>query len=892
MRASASVEPASRLPVADPATTKIPQQAGPAIFPIFATVKKTSLLITTIVIAAILAAAWWMSKRSANKSTDPWQLVAPSTAAVIETTNLNTITRLDINTDAWMKFVIAHDSTLIGTNNQFLVAFQQAGNTNDILILFQPAKRSSSWFDELRESMKARARQRTYEAVSITDLSRNDSTLLSFAELNGITLLSPKAVLIENAIRQFRSRQPSFRNAHHQLFQLSSVSRDDGNLYINWSQLNRSLNADTDLRRLCHAMLFDLRWSKNTLLMNGFAADTSVASNNVLSLFREQKPVAIGLKPYLPDQFQTLIHFGMSNPVTWNNRRNTLAQALQPAIHSQLNQYSAGNSFNNDDFFKGVDNELALCTLPGGGEVLIVELKEITKSVAQLEKLGTALRKNGKYEHQRYSGSDIHQLLQTDLAYHLFWPIGFHSDELFWTLNGNILMIAGTEHDIRTIIDLNESESTLNKSLQWSKFFESTLQESNLSIFTNGESPDHDQALRLFQGIKAPSKFSFQFHALEDNYYSSAVMEYETGASRRDDRRKVRRGEQLDGNTIAGPWLVRNHTDKSFEVLIQDSGNKLHLISLTGKEVWSVKLDAAITSQVEQVDLFKNGKLQYLFLAGSKLFIIDRLGREVEGYPKTLPMTAPAFMSLVDYDNTRNYRVAIANHDGDIMICDLNGRALEGWNPRKVNRDLADAPRHFRIRSRDYFGAITVAGEISLFNRRGDMMRNFPVKLNGTPSGTLFGDGTNIVAVSSDGKLMRIGTDGKLQDENALLRNNPAARFQLVATPDQSDFIVVRLDQGTLAGFNAGGSLLFETPNPASDQVKLAYHRFGKGSEVVAVFDADQKLFFALDAKGKMLIPQPLQADAMPQVYFNRTNKGIIFVIPFESSLSFVTASF
>ncbi len=853
--------------------------------------KKTSLLITAAIIGGILIAAWWISKRSATKATDPWQLVGPSSTAVIETTNLAILNKLNLANPDWIKYIATRDSALIKQNASFLLAFQQAGNTTDLLLLFPQSNMPRNWTDDLLQFTRSKSKQRTYEGIGITDFIRNDSTIASVAELNGVSLVSTKAVLIEETIRQFRQQRRSFRTVQSHLFQLSSVSQDDGNLYINWSKLGKSINSDSELRQLCDAMLFDLRWSNNALLLNGFAVDTTTLRNNILSLFKEQRPVVIGIKPYIPEQFQMLTHFGMSNPVAWDQRRTTLAQTLQPGLTSQLKKWTSENGFRSDEFFKGIDNEIALCKLPSGGDVLIVELKEITKSMAQLDKLKSSLQKKGKYNRQRYATQEIHALSEPDITHSIFWPLGFHSDETYWTLNGHILVIAGNEEDMRNMIDLIESESTLNKSLQWSKFFESTLQESNVSFFLNGESPEGDYASNLFQGVRTPTRFSFQFHALENNYYSSAVLEFEQ-AKAKTSRRNVRRGYQLDGNASAGPWLVSNHTDKSTEVLVQDNTNKLHLLSLNGKEVWAKKINTAITSQVEQIDLLKNGKLQYLFLAGNKLYVVDRLGRDVEGYPKTLPMNDPAFMTLVDYDNTKNYRIAIANHSGEIILCDLNARALEGWSPQKVSRDLADAPRHFRIRSRDYFGAITIGGDLYVFTRRGTLNKNFPLRTGIIPGGSLFADGSNVVIVSNEGRLMRISTDGKVQDDNALLKSTTNARFQLVATSDQSDFVVVRLDQGSIAAFSAGGTQLFDKPNPASERVAVHYHRFAKGKEVIVVFDKDQRLFYALDLNGKMLIPQPLPADTMPQVYYNRTSKGLIFCVSSDASMSFVTASF
>ena len=50
------------------------------------------------------------------------------------------------------------------------------------------------------------------------------------------------------------------------------------------------------------------------------------------------------------------------------------------------------------------------------------------------------------------------------------------------------------------------------------------------------------------------------------------------------------------------PAIVVNHNTGERELFVQDEGNTIYLIN-----------DVEINSEVYQVDMFKNGKLQYLF---------------------------------------------------------------------------------------------------------------------------------------------------------------------------------------------------------------------------------------------------------------------------------------
>ncbi len=137
--------------------------------------------------------------------------------------------------------------------------------------------------------------------------------------------------------------------------------------------------------------------------------------------------------------------------------------------------------------------------------------------------------------------------------------------------------------------------------------------------------------------------------------------------------------------------LVRNHNDRSTEVLLTDVSNQLYLVSKDQKVLWNMSLPSAIQGDVHQIDLLKNGKLQYLFITAGQLHVVDRLGRYVTGYPKPISMTDAVSTSLVDYDKSRNYRLLMANAAGRIAVCDMEGKPLEGWTSKNLR---ADSPIH------------------------------------------------------------------------------------------------------------------------------------------------------------------------------------------------------
>lgn len=864
--------------------------SGLFYFTTFAQVRK-AIFITTIVIGALAAGTWYLSTRPGKQSLSPWQLVTPNALAVIETEKPRILQQLNADSAGLVTLLLANDS-VNSTPDPWLFSIQSLGNKTGTVALLRNTGKSSP-LDLAKNTPQAQAKERSYEGILINDITRNNQPWLSIALVRGVWLVSTHSLLIEEIIRNLKSESKvTFRNQHNRLFQLSNVKQDDGNLYINWpvfrdvTSKNQNIDPILQAANLCDAMLFDLRWSNNgsTLLLNGFATD-SLVNVSILSIFRTQKPVAFGLRDRLPDQFNYFVHFGISNPSQWLLERDEFMDAV-PAVTQQMDSLLTKTSFNNEEFFKAVDNEVALVQLPSGEHLMVAELKEITRAKSELNKLNIAHAKSNQYSHESYANEDLHVIKGSTLAQTLFWPLSFEAPEMYYTIANDLLILSDGEQAIKDYLDNFNGESILNKSLEWNKFLESTLQESNVSFFVGSGGSD------LFGSLRQPQKFSLQFYALEGDYYASSIVQFGKMSEKRTTPKSTRKGTDFSQPLTARPWVVRNHNDRSTEILVTDASNQLHLISKDQRVLWNASIPGPVQGDIHQVDMLKNGKLQYLFVANGHLHVIDRLGRYLNGYPKAIPMNDVVHSSLIDYDKSRNYRILIANAAGKIIVCDMDGKPLEGWSSKSLPRGFVDAPTHFRIRQRDYYEATTVQGDVFLFSRRAEIAEGFPVALGINPSGDVVSDGKNIVLVSTDGTVVQVNTSGKKVSENALMKRTPQASFKLVAASNDDSFVIVKSDQGFLAGFDQSGKQLFEINNPASENLQFALYHVADKRDVLVVFDKDQNLFFACDLNGKMLIAQPQQASALPAVSYQSSTKTITFSVPDQTRLLNISASF
>ena len=106
----------------------------------------------------------------------------------------------------------------------------------------------------------------------------------------------------------------------------------------------------------------------------------------------------------------------------------------------------------------------------------------------------------------------------------------------------------------------------------------------------------------------------------------------------------------LSNTILMDPVFVTNHRTKKKDILVQDIDYNLYLISNKGVVLWKKKLKGAVLGKVEQVDLYRNGRLQLAFATPNRLYVIDRNGKNVERFPLEFKDEITQPLAVFDYD--------------------------------------------------------------------------------------------------------------------------------------------------------------------------------------------------------------------------------------------------
>ena len=325
--------------------------------------------------------------------------------------------------------------------------------------------------------------------------------------------------------------------------------------------------------------------------------------------------------------------------------------------------------------------------------------------------------------------------------------------------------------------------------------------------------------------------------------------------------------------------MVKNYKTKSLEVLVQTADFKLHNVSQKGEFKWSIQLDTLLIPEAFEIDFYKNGKLQYLLATKKSVYLLDRLGRHVEGFPFQMPNKKVInSFSLFDYDKNLKYRILLSDNTGAFYLFDKKGANLKGWDPLKLSSGALEAPRHLRVRGRDFILAALDSGEVHLLNRKGEEERGFPVVLGERLVPGAFMDLKNSLSASivsvltASGKVESFNLNGDIGDEQLWLEGE-GLEMLLDASGDGYAL------KGVISGKTMIGQQdLSDLCELEATDKNVQYYIFGDRNAVVVSGGKSKTLQMYVDNKNVM--PEDLKASQEVGVlYSSRKNIFQIYIV-------------
>lgn len=318
---------------------------------------------------------------------------------------------------------------------------------------------------------------------------------------------------------------------------------------------------------------------------------------------------------------------------------------------------------------------------------------------------------------------------------------------------------------------------------------------------------------------------------------------------------------KLNTDILMAPQLVKNHRSKGMDVVVQDINNTLYLISNSGKVLWQKELDSPIHGDIQQVDLYRNGRLQLAFATEKTFYILDRNGKEVKPFPISFqdPITQP--LAVFDYEKNRNYRFLIVQDD-TVFMYDKNAKPVTGFTFKKAESAIIQPPQHIRISNKDYIVISENNGRMNILSRTGKSRIDVKetIDFGETP---VFSTANSFLIYNVNGDKITIGTNGTLI-ENATNIGSDAAIIKSGNT-----FVTLRENElqinGTAVELPFG---MYTSPSIATIK-KKGY---------IAVTNTETSEVYLFDDKGKKLENFPVYGISAADIDLLERNKGLGFV--------------
>lgn len=235
---------------------------------------------------------------------------------------------------------------------------------------------------------------------------------------------------------------------------------------------------------------------------------------------------------------------------------------------------------------------------------------------------------------------------------------------------------------------------------------------------------------------------------------------------------------KLENELLGRPVFFSNHRSKLKDILVQDVTNTLHLINPDGKIIWTQKVNGPLLGEINEVDIYRNGKRQMAFTTKNTLYVLDRNGKNVGPFPIAFkdPITQP--LAVFDYDKNRKYRFLITQGK-EIYMYDASGKKVKGFAFKKTNSKIVLPPQHLQLGTKDYIAIAEENGTLNLLSRKGKPRITVAKKFAFSEI-PIAKEGSKFVVITKDNKKESISQSGKVKTTSLDVSTN--YNFTIIGT--------------------------------------------------------------------------------------------------------------
>ena len=541
-----------------------------------------------------------------------------------------------------------------------------------------------------------------YSGETIYLTKENDNTLYT-AFLDGFTLHADTKIVLENCIRNYQQKAKGINDIS--FYDIVKTADDSAPFNIHLKGQEENLIEEITGKLPLFPKIgqnwasLDINLTANALEIDGLLKVIDSVGDPV-GLLHSSEPKKTFITQAIPVQMTAALLMTMEN-----------IQLLEDKFKKWVR------------FLNLATLTTDLTALEGVDELGVVQLKKEIALIFHLRNEATAAatfipESEGKtYRNVSYYKTSLARELNL-----LVMSLGEQVNAEWVAKIEDFLFFAESEAGMKTLIAAYKDEKTLEKSLTYQRFAEETLSDkSNLLWIGSGTALKKQFPEKTFWKSMDTNKLSYiAFQGVVENDFMHLHFRLAQNERENNDATVTNVALiSLDHPVQSKPKWLKNHRTKEQDIAVQDEQNSLYLYSNTGTLFWKKQIEGKIIGDIQQVDLYKNGRLQMAFRTTERFYILDRNGKVVPPFNKKIKTTTSAQgLAVFDYDQSRNYRFVLAQ-DKNVLMLDNKGKRVTGFKFTKSASTISAPPKHIRIGNKDYILIKEESGKINILSRTG-----------------------------------------------------------------------------------------------------------------------------------------------------------------------------
>ena len=591
------------------------------------------------------------------------------------------------------------------------------------------------------------------------------------------------------------------------------------------------------LKTFTNYIAADVDINQNNIYFNGITK-ASDSTKSLINVFKNTIPQEYQTQNVTPSNSDGFLSF------TFNNFKN---------FNRNLKTYNKKDSdFDDTSLFENI-SEVGIIYQNNDRAIVLNATDNIATEDALL---------NDQNIIENFRQITIYEFSKPDLFYKTFQPFVSFKNATKYCVLDNYFVFANSSEFLQSIITNYQNKTTLSETEFFKNAKEQLSDAASIMLVVNPSTLKQiiDKNIEADLNLDTYNTSMLQF--IYDTHFAHVNGIIKKGKAKAiENSISEELNIKLDTDILTKPQFVTNHITKEKEIVVQDVKNNLYLISNKGKILWKKQLNGPVLGSIEQIDIFKNGKLQLAFATPNKIYVIDRNGDDVKPFPGKFNDAITQPLAVFDYDKNKNYRFLVTQGK-HVLMYDVNAKIVTGFTFKAAESTIVSIPKHFRIGNRDYI-VLKTTNKMYILDRTGNSRITPKTSMNYS-SEPIFLNNNTFTTTAANGLVVSIDEKGNAATKNLNLseKHSIEASSKTLITFSENQLTIknntVELDYGNYT-------------KPSFFYIKDKIY--------VALTDLQTQKIYIYDSQGKLLDNLPVYGNS--EIALDNIDK--------DASLEFVT---